>query len=361
MRKRTREQLRRRSDEFCRAVSDLFDCDAGYSNKTTTVFRGRPKVPVDILLQIANSRLNPSGFRARCEGAGDKYVLTIDSSTARRRFPWVNLILFIATVASVLVTAAIHASQGEVLNDWSLIWSGAPFTFWLMAILLFHEFGHYTFSRLRGVNVSLPYFIPAPLFFFLGTLGAVIRSRSPIKNRRDLLDVAAAGPIAGFIVAIPAIMIGLANSEIVQLEGLTGYGFGRSLVYSVLANMMIGPVPEGHTILLHPIALAGIFGLLVTMLNLLPMGSLDGGHIAYALFGKYQRYIGYATVVVLTFLSFWWLGWLIWVGLLLVIGPEHPPTLFDEIKVGKWRRLIGYICIIIFILCFVPVPITQIN
>jgi len=361
MRKRTREALRRRSDEFCRAVSDLFDCEAVYSNKSTTVIRGRPKVPVDILHQIANSRLNPNGFRARCEGAEDKYILTIGSSAATRSFPWVNVVLFVATVISVLFTAALNTSQGEVLNDWSLIWSGVPFTFWLMAILLFHEFGHYTFSRLRGVDVSLPYFIPAPLFFILGTLGAVIKSRSPIKNRRDLLDVAAAGPIAGFIVAVPAIIIGLANSEIVESAGVSGYNLGNSLLFGIVSNMMIGPVPEGFTVTLHPIAAAGWFGLLVTMFNLLPVGSLDGGHIAYALFGKKQRYVGYATLGLLAVLSIWWLGWLIWVGLILAIGPEHPPTLFDELKVGKWRLLIGYICFIIFLLCFIPVPISIIN
>jgi Zn-dependent protease len=361
MRKRTRDELRLRGDEFCRLVNDVFECDAIYSNKSTTVIRGRPRVPVDILQNIANSRLNPEGYRAQCEGTEGRYILSITSGELRKRFPWIHVILFAATVLSVLFTAALNASNWELLSDWSLIWSGVPFTFWLMAILVFHEFGHYTFSRLRGVDVSLPYFIPAPLFFVLGTLGAVIKSRSPMKNRRHLLDVAAAGPIAGFIVALPAIIIGLAKSEIVETVGTSGLNLGNSLIFGVISNMMVGPIPEGHSLLLHPIAAAGWFGLLVTMFNLLPISSLDGGHIAYALFGRRQRYIGYATIALLVVLSFWWKGWLIWVGIILFIGPEHPPTLFDEVKVGKWRRFTGYICFVIFVLCFIPVPISVIG
>jgi len=360
MRKRTREQLRRRSDEFCRAVSDLFDCDAVYSNKTTTVIRGRPRVPVDILLQIANSRLNPNGFRAQIEGSEERFILTIASLSVVTGFPRLNVALFAATVISVLFTTAYYSSEGALLGDWSLIWSGVPFTFWLIAILLFQEFGHYTFSRLRGVDVSLPYFIPAP-FFLLGTLGAVIKSRSPFKNRRHLLDVAASGPIAGFVVAVLAIFIGLGKSEISVSNEVSGMFLGDSLLFTFLVNMVLGPIPAGHYVILHPIAFAGWVGLLLTMLNLLPAGSLDGGHIAYALLGKRQRIFGYVTVGIMFVLSFWSLNWLIWAGFILFFGPEHPPTLFDDIPLGRSRRLIGLICLIIFILCFIPVPISVVN
>jgi membrane-associated protease RseP (regulator of RpoE activity) len=361
MRRRTRDELRLRGDEFCRMVSDVFECEAVYSNKVTTVIRGHPKVPLETLHEIANARLNPDGFRAQCEGAEGRYILSITSGAVAQRFPWTNVILFVATLISVLFTAALNTSGEALFGDWSLLWSGVPFTFWLMAILLLHELGHYTFSRLRGVDVSLPYFIPAPLFFILGTLGAVIKSRSPIKNRRHLLDVAAAGPIAGFVVAVPALIIGLAKSEVVESGGLIGWFLGDSLLFSLLSNMMIGPLPEGHGIILHPIAFAGWVGLLVTMLNLLPVGSLDGGHIAYALIGKRQRFVGYVTVAFLFVMSIWWQGWLIWAGITLFMGPEHPPTLFDEVPVGPGRRLIGYICFVIFLLCFIPVPFSGIG
>lgn len=356
MRRRTKDELRARGEHFCRTIADLFECDALYSNKKTTVIRGRPRVAVETLENMANTRLNPEGFRVTCDGADGRYTLSIVSGAMTGGFPWANVVLFVATVISVLFTAALNASGEELFNDWSLIRTGIPFTFWLILILLLHELGHYTYSRLRGVDVSLPYFIPAPFFFILGTLGAVIKSRSPIKNRRDLLDVAAAGPIAGFVVAVAAIIIGLGQSEMVPTAGISGYYLGDSILFRLLSRLVIGPVPEGMDIILHPIAFAGWVGLLVTMLNLLPVGSLDGGHIAYALVGRRQRVIGYMTIALLFGLSLWWPGWLIWGGLTLFMGPAHPPTLFDEIPLGKGRRIIGYICLVIFFLCFIPVP-----
>ncbi len=356
MRRKLKEELRLRSDHLCGLVADLFLCEAVYSNRQTTVIRGAPRVPPDMLEEFANARLNPEGYRATFEGVEGRYTLTIKSGRTVATFPWLNIGLFVLTVISVLFTAALNSSGEALFDDWSLIWSGLPFTFWLLLILLLHELGHYTFSRLRGVDVSLPYFIPAPFFFILGTLGAVIKSRSPIRNRKDLMDVAAAGPIAGFIVAIPAIIIGLARSEIVPSAGLGGFFLGDSLLFRILSQVMIGPLPDGMDVALDPIAFAGWVGLLVTMLNLLPVGSLDGGHIAYAVLGKGQRFLGFATVVVLFSLSFWWPGWLIWGAIALLMGPVHPPTLFDEIPVGPGRRLIAVICLIIFILCFIPIP-----
>jgi membrane-associated protease RseP (regulator of RpoE activity) len=360
MRKKAKDELRARGEHFCRTVADLFECEALYTNKNITVIRGRPRAPIATLEAMANSRLNPEGFQVVCDGADGRYTLSITTGAISRSFPWVNVLLFVATVISVLFTAALNASGEDLFDDWSLIWTGVPFTFWLISILLLHELGHYTYSRLRGVDVSLPYFIPAPFFFILGTLGAVIKSRSPIKNRRDLLDVAAAGPIAGFIVAVAAIIIGLNQSEIVPAAGISGYYLGDSVLFRLLSRLVIGPVPEGMDIVLHPIAFAGWVGLLVTMLNLLPIGSLDGGHIAYALIGRRQRVVGYLGVAVLFALSIWWPGWMIWGGLTLFMGPAHPPTLFDEIPLGKGRRIIGYICLIIFFLCFIPVPLKAI-
>jgi len=360
MRRKLKEELRARGAHFCHQVADLFECEALYSNRRITVIRGRPKVSPEVLEEIANARLNPDGFQVTCEGTGDKYTLSISSRQVARGFPWINVVLFVATIVSVLLTAALNSSGEELFRDWSLIRKGIPFTFWLIAILLLHELGHYTFSRLRGVDVSLPYFIPAPFFFILGTLGAVIKSRSPIRNRRDLLDVAAAGPIAGFVVAVGAILIGLAKSEVVPAASISGYYLGDSLLFGLLSRLVIGPVPPGMDVVLHPIAFAGWVGLLVTMLNLLPVGSLDGGHIAYAMIGRQQKLIGYATVAFLFALSLWWPGWLVWGAITIFMGPAHPPTLFDEIPIGRKRRIIGFVCLIIFLLCFIPVPFTVI-
>ena len=170
MRKQQREKLRARGDHLCGLVSDLFLCEAVYSNKQSTVIRGIPRVPVDVLEELANARLKLEGYRALLEGTEERYTLTIRPAAVSASFPWVNIGLFVLTSISVLFPAALNTSGEALFDDWSLIWTGLPFTFWLLAILLFHEFGHYFYSRLRGVDVSLPYFIPAPFSLFLAPL-----------------------------------------------------------------------------------------------------------------------------------------------------------------------------------------------
>ncbi len=357
MRRKRQLMLQRRGENICRRLADIFRCEAVYSTRQVTVIRGLPLIEPSLIESEASHRFHNDGFNVRLEETDGLYSLNIATITPRKKFPWVNVILFGVTVLSVLVTAAFNYSGGELLRDWSLIHLGIPFTFWLILILLVHEFGHYTFSRLRGVDASLPYFIPAPIFFLLGTLGAVIVPRAPFKNRRDLLDMAAAGPIAGFVVALIAVVIGLRQSEIIPIEGATGILQGDSLLFRAIQHLVVGSLPEGMTLARDPIAFAGWAGLLVTMLNLLPVSSLDGGHISYALLGKYHRVVAYATVAILIALSFFWPVWLIWVGLILFIGPEHPSTMFDEFKLGAGRRLIAVTCFIIFFLCFIPVPI----
>jgi membrane-associated protease RseP (regulator of RpoE activity) len=171
------------------------------------------------------------------------------------------------------------------------------------------------------------------------------------------LDIGAAGPIAGFLVAIPAIIIGLQQSVVVKLDGAGGLFLGNPLLFSVLSNWIIGPLPDGYDVILHPIAFAGWIGLFVTFLNLIPIGQLDGGHIAYAFFGEKLKIISRTMVGVLILLGLlgWW-GWFLWAFLAFILGSGHPPVI-DGHKPFSWQsRMIGVMCLIIFLICFMPVP-----
>ncbi len=268
----------------------------------------------------------------------------------------VNIALFLATVLTTLLAGALLAEVNP-LSDPRLIYKGIPFSFSLISILLSHELGHYLMSRRHGVDATLPYFIPAPTL--IGTFGAVIKIKSNLPDRRALLDIGAAGPIVGFVVSIPFLVVGLRMSEVTHgmAEGMT---FGTSLMLEFVANNLFPDVPEGHVINLHPVALAGWLGLLVTMMNLLPMGSMDGGHIAYALFGKWHYHISRVMVVILVVMgAYGWFGWAVWGILNLFFGLRHPPPIHPEVPLDGKRKLVAAVAAIILILTFVPTPISM--
>ncbi len=272
-----------------------------------------------------------------------------------KQIPWTNIILFALTVITTLLAGAMM-NQVNPLSNPLLIYKGASFAVPLLLILLFHEFGHYIQSRKSGIKVSLPYFIPGPTLF--GTFGAVIRSKSPFKSRRDLLDVGATGPIAGFVVAVIAVMVGLSHSQVVPVVPGEGLTLGDSLIFKLLSWIALGNVTEGYTVVLSPTAFAGWAGILVTMLNLLPIGQLDGGHIVYALLGKAQRKIAMVATLALVPLGYFlWSGWFVWVVLVILIKIGHLPTLNDDLPLDSKRKVIGWLAIVIFVLSFTPVPI----
>jgi membrane-associated protease RseP (regulator of RpoE activity) len=238
-----------------------------------------------------------------------------------------------------------------------ILFAGPQFAGWFLSILLFHEFGHFIAARRGKIDTSWPYFIPAPNI--LGTFGAFISLRSPIRDRRALFDMAVAGPLAGAVVAIIALFVGLGQSTIVTSpDSGTGLILGESLLFKWIATLVMPGVTGEEHILLHPVAFAGWAGLLVTMLNLLPMGQLDGGHIAYALFGRWQRQIAIAVLIGLAVASIWWPWWLIWAAIGFLMRPQHPPTLIDEIPLTKRRRILGWIALALFVLTFTPQPFT---
>lgn len=270
------------------------------------------------------------------------------------RVPHTNIILLLATAASTLVAGALQ--QGvDPLAEPGRLWEGLPFSATLLFILGSHEFGHYFVSKRHGVEVTLPYFIPAPSF--IGTFGAFIKMKSPIMDRRVLLDIGAAGPIAGMIAAVPVVVAGLAVSEVRPGAAEGGIELGTSLLFAFLNWVVHGYIPDEANVLLHPVAFSGWIGLLVTSLNLLPVGQLDGGHVAYAILGRRQRKVAVATVAFLFVLGFvGWSGWLIWVALLALLGIYHPPVVYEWVTLDRKRRVVGWITLALFVATFTPLP-----
>lgn len=274
-----------------------------------------------------------------------------------RRSPLLNLALFLLTFASTLVVGAIHAGV-DPISDPREILQGLPFSLALLSILLVHEFSHYVTSRRHGIEASLPYFIPAPTLF--GTLGAFIKMRSAITTKNALMDIGASGPIAGFVVSIIAVVVGLHYSEIRALPPQSGEMLilGDSLLFMALTKIVMGSVPDTHDVYLHPVAFAGWIGFFVTSLNLIPAGQLDGGHIAYAILGEKHKWLSKIMIGLLVLLGYFFQGWLVWAVLLLFLGSKHPPILFPEAPLDPGRRAIGVLALIIFILTFIPLPVS---
>ncbi len=228
----------------------------------------------------------------------------------------------------------------------------------LMTILLCHEMGHYLQARRYRVPATLPYFIPLPLPPF-GTMGAVIRMNNVGADRRELFDIGVTGPLAGLVVAIPATLWGLAHSQVVRTAAVrdSSIRLGDSLLFSGLSHLMVGPVPAGSDLMLHPVAFAGWAGLFVTALNLLPIGQLDGGHVTYALLGKRSHLLGIAAAF--GFLLIAVLvnpAWSLMVILVFVIGLRHPPTADDTAALGRARFWLGVAAMVFFVLSFTPDP-----
>lgn len=269
---------------------------------------------------------------------------------------WINLVLLLATVVTTLMAGARMAGV-DLWAHPEQIYRGAPFSFTLLLILGVHELGHYFMSKSWGIKTTLPYFIPAP--FFLGTFGAFIKIKSGIVNRKALLDIGATGPLAGFAVSIPVLIIGLKMSSVVNVAELERGALilGESLFFSFLSKAVLGNIPEGYGLSLNPMAFAGWLGLFITTLNLLPIGQLDGGHIAYSLLGRKQALVAMVTFFVLFPLGLLWPGWLFWAMLSMFMGLRHPPPLDDVSELDPKRKVVGILTFAIFVLCFMPVPI----
>jgi membrane-associated protease RseP (regulator of RpoE activity) len=273
------------------------------------------------------------------------------------------VVLFIATVFTTLWAGAYQGNSVPLRGAWRFLmeepgalWKGVPFAATLLGILVTHELGHYLFSRFHRVPASFPLFIPGPPHF-IGTFGAIIRMRGPIMSRKALFDIGVSGPIAGFVVAVVALIIGLGLSKVVPAERAYGLHLGEPLLLQFLSWVVLGPVAEGYDVVLHPVGFAAWFGLFVTSLNLIPLGQLDGGHVAYALWGDRQRTIAMAVVPTLIVLGFvGWHGWFVWAGLAGLVGFTHPPVRDSGAVLGRTRVLVGWATLVIFAITFAPIP-----
>lgn len=262
------------------------------------------------------------------------------------------------TVGSTLFIGGLGLSTSGTLSY--SITGGICYSIAILSILGAHETGHYLASRKYGVPCSLPYFIPLPLPPF-GTLGAFIRMKGPIPQRKALFDIGSWGPLFGLALAIPAVIVGFLLSEVTDVSQLAArsISLGNSPLFSLLQRIVLGNLPPGTDVILHPIAYAGWLGFFITALNLLPAGQLDGGHIIYALFGRHSKIIFRLTLVGITLLGLIYnLGWLVLAILLHFsrIGYQHPPPLDDRTPLGWRRKVLGGLTFVIFFTAFIPIP-----
>jgi membrane-associated protease RseP (regulator of RpoE activity) len=221
--------------------------------------------------------------------------------------------------------------------------------------MLTHEMGHYLACRYYGVDASLPFFIPFP-FHMVGTFGAFIRIRSPFPDRRVLFDVGIAGPLAGFAVCLPVLVLGILEARVVP-ETFDGIALGEPIVFQWAAALLRADVPVGSSLAIGPLGMAAWFGLLMTALNLMPIGQLDGGHVVYALVRERATLVSRVALAISVVLVYLRPSWLFWFALLLVLSRPHPPTLRDARPIGTARVVVGIVGLVVFALCFTPEPI----
>jgi len=271
--------------------------------------------------------------------------------------------LFLLTVVTTLIAGSLFHTETpyrpweEIVRNPALWLAGAPYCFSVLAILLAHELGHYLACRHYGIDASLPYFIPGiPI---LGTFGAFIRIRGRITHRKALFDIGVAGPIAGFIVALPLLLYGMSRSRVVPLMAADQSDFylGFPLLFSLLTPLFFGHVPDGSVINLSPFLSAAWVGMLATSLNLLPIGQLDGGHICYAISRRLHAAISRTTLMVVILLGALHRAWLLWAVILLFLGDRHPPLLDEQPPLSSGRIWVAVAALLIFLLSFMPVPI----
>jgi membrane-associated protease RseP (regulator of RpoE activity) len=247
-----------------------------------------------------------------------------------------------------------------VVSTW-LTW-GPAYSVSVMLILLGHEMGHYLMSRRYGIRATLPYFLPLPFVSPFGTLGAVIRMESTVSTRKALFDTGVAGPLTGFFLSIPAVVIGLSLSRTIPALYVSqaGIRLADPLLFSLLLPLVLGHVPENFEVMLHPIGYAGWVGIFVTGLNLLPVGQLDGGHITYALFGRKSRYVFLTAIAGIAFIFiFYSIAWVLPLVLMIVFGLRHPSPSDPSTSLDSKRKWIGALMLLVLVLSFTPAPFPQ--
>lgn len=366
------------------ALQGLMEIDRyAWDERGVLTLRGSLQAPASTAYGPIRSQMERLGFTPflrTVETDGQDEILAMPGVIKHER-PRVAMpaLLFVLTIISVLLTAALN-QQPDLIDSWgafvqvmlrvlitpSELAKGLPFTCTLMAILFTHEMGHYLVGRWRKAPVSLPYFIPLPPgITFTGTMGAVIVQREPMEDRKTVLEIGIAGPLAGLLVAIPLLLYGLSTSHVAApTPEMLAQGYnqeGNSLLYIAAKWLVFGRyLPSGDVdVQVNAIAWGAWIGLLVTMINMLPVGQLDGGHVAYALLGRRAVYLAYAMIglcVAMGLLIPDNYTWLVWAGLAFLIGPRHPAPLNDIARLDRKHIALAIFGLLVFVLLLMPIP-----
>lgn len=332
-----------------------------YDKKTAAFFCRIDEEKLEEKFDLLRISLSQKGYIPMIRYEQGEHVIYILKKSKRKKRPiWINIILLIATIFTTTLAGSIlwsfYIGSNEILYLDYLANGFIFFSLPLMSILGIHEMGHYLTSKKHKLDTSLPFFIPLPPPFILGTFGAIISTREPIPNRKTLLDVGVSGPICGFLVAIPICIIGLflmqQNSIPIPSEGAY-FNVTFPLLLQGLSNFFI--IPDNAT--MHPTLFAGWVGLFLTSLNLLPVGQLDGGHVARALLKEKHKYASWIVLFAVISLGLFYEYWFfIAIMILLFIGTQHQPPLNEYTPLDTRRIILGIIALVIFVICFAPIP-----
>jgi len=353
-------------------INDQMELDYLSSLYGTVIFRqDKEKISENEIQQI-QSALIANGIYSQIQRTTKEYLLRLllDYSKVKKENTRINLILFIITIFTTTLTGAMLIGRDPFMTLEGFA-SGFPYALAILSILGAHEMGHYFYAKRYRIYTTLPYFIPFFIpAFNIGTLGAFIKLRSPIPDKKALFDVGVGGPIAGFIVSLFFLILGF--SLLPDLEGVkefvtqihdwseTGEGaltLGNPLLFELIRNLMGGEHLPMYEVYHFPFIFAGWVGLFVTALNLMPIGQLDGGHISYALLGEKAKYVAIGAFIALALLNFYSTNWILWtILILLVIRLKHPPTLNDNIELDSNRRTLAWTSYVMFVTCFSPMP-----
>jgi len=364
--------------EIDQAVGQHFQPDFWARMQGKLLYRADEGLVSSEEIEHITAKLLSSGFYPHVERKNGEFLLFIipQNRTKKTTKLWLNILLFVVTIFTTMTAGAMLAGK-DFFQDFSLIIYGWKYSFAVLAILTSHEMGHYIAARWHKIKVTLPYYIPLFLpGFHFGTMGAFIKLKSPIPNRRGLLDVGVAGPLAGFVLSLIFLSIGFATLP--NFEGIVAYVetihpwdmqggvniiLGKSLLFSFFNDVIGGGRLPMNEVYHFPFIFAGWIGILVTAINLIPIGQLDGGHILYSLIGDKARKVGLISFFALFILNLYLLVeflsaiWVLWIILILIlIRFRHPPTMNDAIELTPLRRYLGWLCLFIFAICFIPMP-----
>jgi Zn-dependent protease len=348
--------------------------DFRYNQDTAAFFCKIDKEVLEEKFNLLRSNLSKLGYTPMLRYEKGEHILYIKKKPKSKEKPiWINIILLVFTIITTILTGSIlylgsfdiwsMANPVKIFELGNLFYGTIFFAIPLMSILIVHEMGHYYISKKHGVSTSLPFFLPIPPVmpdFNIGTFGALIQSKDPMPNKKALFDIGLAGPLAGFLIAIPITIIGIATAKIIPVTPIETIQQGQTFFNSSLLidfiTLGIRSVPNGYTLEMNPILFAGWVGLLVTSINLFPAGQLDGGHIFRAVLGDKQKYAGWIAVFIMILT-----GWLFFAFIIIfLLGLSHPPPLNDDTKLDNKRKLLFLVAILILVLSYIPYPIYQI-